>query len=291
MNELTPCSQEKQPMPGATYQMPMSPSYQNMPYGFQENYTEVNRLVSSAMSLITLITQIRHTVEHPNVDALRAQVIEEIKSFERKLASVDYPIRIIIAARYALCTAIDETVLSRPWGTQSVWVQGSLLSIFHKETWGGERFYIILEDMLRDVRKNIDFVELVYFLLSLGFEGKFYGDENRAAREEIRSRIFYHIRHARAKPERKLSPPVEEPILPKSQQINKNKIKKISVWTITLLVLLNIGFNLRLYSQAKPMIASLNQISNVSPVTTFSQLINRPIVVRRHNQNEEPFYE
>ncbi len=168
-------------------------------------YDGTNNLLRAAEPLLTLITQIRHTVDHPNVESLRAQIVEEVKNVERHLGHMNYPMRTIIASRYCICSAIDEAVLSQSWGTQSVWVQGSLLSIFQKETWGGERFYVILEDALRDIRGNIDFIELLYFLISLGFEGKFFGDEYRAAREEIRNRIFYHIRHARAKPERSLS--------------------------------------------------------------------------------------
>ncbi len=251
--------------------------HQNIP---AMEVSESNALITVATPLITLITQIRHTIDHPNVAALRAQVVEEVKTFERKLSSIDYPVRTIVAARYCLCTAVDESVLSRPWGTQSVWVQGSLLSLFHKETWGGERFYMILEDMLRDVRKNIDHVELVYFLLSLGFEGKFYGDENRAAREEIRNRIFYHIRHARSKPERNLSPTWKNIKLPKSSKEKKNKLKKFGF--ITLIALLVVGgiFNFKLHRVATPTLQKLNGISTVSPVTSFSQVIQRQIVPR-----------
>ncbi len=255
---------------------PANPHH-NMP---AMDMSESNALITVATPLITLITQIRHTIDHPNVAALRAQVVEEIKTFERKLTNIDYPVRTIVAARYCLCTAVDEAVLSRPWGTQSVWVQGSLLSLFHKETWGGERFYIILEDMLRDVRKNIDHVELVYFLLSLGFEGKFYGNENRPAREEIRNRIFYHIRHARSKPERNLSPSWKNIKLPKSSKEKKNKLKKFGFITLIILVIVGGMFNFKLHRVAEPTLQKLDGISTVSAVTAFSQVIQRQIVPR-----------
>jgi type VI secretion system protein ImpK len=243
---------------------------------------ENNALVNIATPLLTLITQIRHTVDHQNVPKLRAQVIDEIKSFEQKLSKIEYPVRTIIAARYCLCTAIDEAVLSRPWGTQSVWVQESLLSLFHKETWGGERFYMILEDMAKEPRKNIDFLEFAYFLLSLGFEGKFY-DKNVAIREEIRNRIFYRIRYSRQKPEKVLSriwrdeKPLEE------KDTRRRKLKKLAVFTVAAIVLIAVIFNFKVHSVAESTLDQLSGIANVSPITSFSQVIERPIIQREMN--------
>ena len=260
------------------YHQQLSPVMHNEMPGAEISAT--NQLVKFAMPLITLLTHIRHTVDHPNVPALRAQIVEEIKNFERKLTNIHYPVRTIVAARYCLCTAIDEAVLSRAWGTNSVWVQGSLLSLFHKETWGGERFYLILEDMLRDIRRNIDFIELIYFLISIGFEGKFFGDENRAAREEIRNRIFYHIRHARMKPERNLSPRWKNLTLPMSSKGKKSKLIRFGVITLSILLLLEIYFNFKVYDVSKPVLKRLSSIAAVSPIATFSQIIERPIVMR-----------
>ncbi|MCK4870434.1 MAG: type IVB secretion system protein IcmH/DotU [Gammaproteobacteria bacterium] len=283
------------PQGGGQYLAPAQPyyGYQQAPHqpnanpaqhpGQQVGVNNDNQLVKFAMPLITLITQIRHTIDHPNVPALRAQIVEEVKNFERKLTNINYPVRIIVAARYCLCTAVDEAVLGRDWGTNSAWVQGSLLSVFHKETWGGERFYVILEDMLRDIRRNIDFIELIYFLLSLGFEGKFFGGQNRAAREEIRNRIFYHIRHARTKPERNLSPRWKNIKMPRSSSEKKTKLKRVGIYTgITLLILASI-FNYMVYHKADPVLNRLNSLAQVSPITVFSQVIERPIVMRNND--------
>lgn len=272
--------------PGQPYQAPpmgngYGPAPQTVGPGLPP-LPENNALVNVATPLLTLITQIRHTVDHQNVPKLRAQVIDEIKSFEQKLVKIEYPMRTIIAARYCLCTAIDEAVLSRPWGTQSVWVQESLLSLFHKETWGGERFYLILEDMAKEPRKNIDFLEFVYFLLSLGFEGKFY-DKNVAIREEIRNRIFYRIRYSREKPEKVLSriwrdqKPLEE------KDHRRRKLKKLAIFTLSGIVLLAIYFNYRVHSVAESTLTQLDNIATVSPITTFSQVIQRPIIQRDMN--------
>lgn len=233
---------------------------------------ESNLLLKAATPLITLITQLTHTVDQKNVPALKAQVIEEIKNFERRLTSVDYPVRTIVAARYCLCTSIDEAVLSREWGSRSIWLQESLLNLFQKETWGGERFYIILDDMLKNVRENIDFLELVYYLLSLGYEGKFYGNENRSTREEIRNRIFYNIRQTRNKPGRTLSAHWKITNYPVSNKDKKRVLMKSLVFITVSILVLGIYYNLRTWHMAAPTLKRLSTIATTSPVTTYMQV-------------------
>lgn len=246
------------------------------------NTSQKNYLVTFATPLLTLITQIRHTSEHHNVAKLRTQIIEEIKNFEQKLTNVSYPMRLVIAARYCLCTAIDESVLSRPWGTTSIWIQQSLLSLFHHETWGGERFYIILEEMAKDPRQNIDFLEFSYILLSLGFEGKFFKNQ-LTIREEIRNRIFYRIRYSKEKPDKILSRYVLDkiPIIDQTKKIKA--IKKIGVITAVAIIIVSLFYNVILYKKAEPLIKALDAIGVVSAVTTFSQVIQRPVIERGIN--------
>lgn len=241
---------------------------------------DTNELVRIATPLLTLITQIRHTVEHQNVGVLRSQIIEEIKTLEQRLSEAGYPLRTIIATRYAVCTAIDEAVLSQDWGTNSVWVSGSLLSLFQNETWGGERFYIILDDALRDTRNNIDFIELIYFLMSLGFEGKFFGDEHRSVRDEIRGRIFYHVRHARMKPERNLSPQGKNHSSTEDRAYRKRHLKRMGIITAIAVLALGLFYNLHVYHMAAPTLERLQKLAKVPPQATFAQVIERPLVIR-----------
>ena len=246
----------------------------NIPRYLPHDDTEalVNQLVIAATPLLTLITCIRHTLNHEDVSSLRTQVVAEIKTFEQKLYAIDYPQRVIIMARYCLCTAIDEAVLSRPFGSNSVWVQGSLLSLFHKETRGGERFYVILEDAIKNVRQNIDFIELLYLILSLGFEGKFYLNEHKAVLAEIRNRLFYRIRNARTKPDRSLSNRLSQDAIKSVTYKNKRHVIKWSLVTIIVISVFAVSFRLRLLHHMRPIVNQLQQISALSPSAHFDNL-------------------
>lgn len=259
--------------------------YQNYPENTAAPYSAappaigLNPLICATIPLLTLLAQIRQTNNHGSVPKLKGQVADEIKRFEQRLMKLDYDHRTILAARYCMCAAIDEAVLSRPWGSQSVWASQSLLALFHKETWGGERFYIILENLARDPRKNLDLLELCYVLLSLGFEGKFF-DKDSVIREEIRNRIFYQIRNSRHKIDKSLTGYSEHQLPLAKKSTSVKKLKKIVLSSCVAILLIGTVFNIKTYNAAKPVLQQLSAIGLQSPITTFSQLLDRPIVVR-----------
>ena len=80
----------------------------------------------------------------------------------------------MVAARYVLCAALDEAVLSTPWGAQSEWAQHPLLVTLHREAWGGEKFFDMLERISTDFARHIDLIELQYLVLAFGFTGKYH---------------------------------------------------------------------------------------------------------------------
>ncbi len=245
----------------------------------QQTKQQTNYLIRIATPLMTLINQIRHTVEQQNTEKLRAQVSEEIQQFERQVLASGYPQKTVLMARYCLCTAFDEAVLSTPWGAKSVWAQQSLLSLFHKETWGGERFYVLLDFMAKKPRENIDFLEFAYTLLSLGFEGKFYG-KNQSVREEVRNRIFYRIRNARPKPDRILCRHWRDQKVITDNQQHRVKVKRLSIVSILVLLIAVIFFNSMTYHKAAKVFNRLDKVAQISPVTTFLQVVKRQNIDR-----------
>lgn len=232
-----------------------------------------NPYITSTQTLLTLLVQVKHQTQAPNISQLHTQFINEIKLVEQQLNQAGIHQRHVLAARYCLCTVIDEAMLSTPWGVQSGWSQQSLLSLFHQETWGGERFYTILESMLNDIRHNPDFIELVYILLSLGFEGKFF-NKDQIIREEIRNRIFYAIRNARGKLSRQLSPHAfdYEPFNIKYQ--TRTALKHFGYMCLSIFLIINLFFNIKLHHYSNPVLDELNKLADISPVTVFSQFTN-----------------
>jgi type VI secretion system protein ImpK len=157
--------------------------------------------------LLALAGSLRTTRGHPDVGELRRQTLEEIRRFEDRARESGVSPETIIAARYALCAALDEAVLSTPWGMQSEWAAQTLLVQLHREAWGGEKFFDMLERISNDPTRHIDLMELQYACIALGFCGKFQVRERGGERlDEIRHEIYRRIRAHRGTPESELSP-------------------------------------------------------------------------------------
>lgn len=156
-----------------------------------------NPLVAAANPLLNLLPQIRSTVHHPNPTWLREHLVAEIRQFETRAQEAGASAESIVGARYCLCTALDEAAALTPWGG-SVWSAHSLLVLFHNETWGGEKFFQLLDRLSHNPRQHLDLLELLYFCLALGFEGRYrILDNGRAQLESLRHRLAQTVRSMR----------------------------------------------------------------------------------------------
>jgi type VI secretion system protein ImpK len=158
----------------------------------------LNPLVRAASPLLLLAGQLRSTVSSMDVSDLRRQTLTEIRQFESEARAVGIPNDAIIMARYVLCAAIDEAVLGTPWGAQSEWAQHPLLVALHREAWGGEKFFEMLDRISPDPERHIDLMELQYLALALGFRGKY--DRDARGHEKIaavQNELYRKIRHHR----------------------------------------------------------------------------------------------
>ena len=167
----------------------------------------LNPLVSAAGKLLVLIGTLRNLVQPPNVAALRASTAEEVNQFDATARRAGVSNESVLAARYVLCTALDEAVANTPWGVQAGWNKQSLLVQFHNETWGGEKVFQLLARLAQDVPTHRPLLELIYSVLALGFEGRYRViDNGRAQLDSVRQRLANLIAKDRPPVEAELSP-------------------------------------------------------------------------------------
>ncbi len=150
----------------------------------------LNRLVAAANPLLDLVLPLRNMAAHPQVENLRQQLIVAIKTFEREAKEALVEHDALAAARFSLCTFLDEIISSTPWGGGGVWASRSLLVTFHNEASGGEKFFLVLQKLCQNPAANIDILELMYLCLSLGLEGRYRVVEGgRAQLDTLRERL------------------------------------------------------------------------------------------------------
>lgn len=165
-----------------------------------------NPLVAAANPLLNLIPQLRAAVQQADPTQIREYLVREIQSFETRARALGVPAETILGARYCLCTALDETAAQTPWGGSGVWSRHSLLVTFHNETWGGEKFFQLLAKLAQNPQQHAHLLELMYYCLALGFEGRFrIVDNGRTQLETLKQRLLTILHQVRGEYERPLA--------------------------------------------------------------------------------------
>ncbi len=226
----------------------------------------LNPLVNAASTLIAVFEKTHKSMSHPNVGGLHQRLVNEIKSFETKAKEQGNKPEVVLSARYILCTVLDEAVLNTPWGAESAWTQRTLLSMFHNETSGGEKFFLILDRMRDMPAENLYILEMIYIFLSLGYEGKYRViHRGKEAVEQIRDELFRIIRNHRGEYERSLSPSWHG-----LGRIKNSLAEYIPMWVIAsvvggVLLLSYSGFRYWLYQSSAPVAQQLMDIADNKP--------------------------
>jgi type VI secretion system protein ImpK len=207
----------------------------------------LNPLVTAANPLLNVIPQLRSSMEHPNPSALRDGLVQGIRKFETQARAAGVSAEHVVVARYAVCTLIDETAASTPWGASGAWGQQGLLALFHNETSGGEKFFQLLGRLADNPQGNLHVLELMYLCLQFGFEGRYrVADGGHRQLDTIRQRLLTIIRKQRGEYERDLSPSWRGvPAVPQS------RLSWLPLWVVgavaaVILVGIYLGFSLSL---------------------------------------------
>ncbi len=199
-----------------------------------------NAILRAGAPLLTLAARLRTTAHQADVAALRGEATREMQMLRQCLSAASVPEEDSNVASYVVCTFVDATVLSTPWGAQSGWSSQSLLMAFHQETAGGEKFFQVLEHVRTNPARYIDLIELLGVCLAFGFEGKYRLDERGHAKlGELQREVFNLIRDYRPHRYDGLSPRWLG-----LRQIRNRLLRFVPWWIVAVcvLVVLVIGF-------------------------------------------------
>lgn len=167
----------------------------------------LNVLVSAAADLLGYIIQFKTKAAKVDLLELNQRLCNCIRLFDVTAVQKGAETSQVQAARYVLCTVVDEAVTTTVWGDKSEWSKMSLLSQFHNETFGGEKFFHLLDRVVQSPEKYMPLLELMYICLSLGFEGKYRVKPRGSIElEAIRDGLYRQIGKLRGEVSREFSP-------------------------------------------------------------------------------------
>jgi type VI secretion system protein ImpK len=220
----------------------------------------LNPLVRAANPLLDLVVPLRHTVQPPELGALRERLALAIRNFETEARESGVPVESVAAARYALCTLLDEAISGTAWGS-GVWGSRSLLVAFHNEASGGEKFFLVLQRLSEDPARHLDLLELMYLCLALGLEGRFrLAEQGQASLAALRERLLQLIRRHRGPVETDLSPHWRGQELRAASPLRRTPVWVLAATGCVLLVIAQLVASHFLNRASDPVFAGLSAL-------------------------------
>lgn len=191
----------------------------------------LNPLVDAAGYLFSVMGKLKHVKAYRHLSKLHKELVQEINTFQDTAKAHGYSTEYILVSRYAICATLDDIISNTPWGAQGQWESHTLLAAFNQETINQERFFVILERLVKDPNLYIDVMEFMYICLSLGFKGHYRATEyNNNQLEQIINALYKRIRAYRGDFSKVLSPFSTKPA-----NTVKPKAKHMPRWLIVLL--------------------------------------------------------
>lgn len=164
-------------------------------------------LAAAAVPLLGLSARLRAMTGQVDVNAVRESVYQELHGFAKAGREAGVQPEILRASHYAVAATIDDVVMNTPWGAHSGWNKRTMVSAFHGDVEGGERFYAYLERMTQAPSVNRPALQIMYDCMSLGFLGRYrLRARGPAEHDQVREKVWQILRNIAGPMERELSP-------------------------------------------------------------------------------------
>lgn len=270
LNNKTPLSQaahaKKAPIKPSSPSNPATPNKNNqllLPSKFIAHHPKagVNPLVDAAAYLFSIIGRLKQIKSYRHLSRLQKELIEEINNFQETAKSRGYSSEYVLVSRYALCVTLDDIIMNSPWGGQGQWDTFNLLAVFNQEAFNQDRFFIILERIIKDPALYIDIMEFMYICLSLGYKGSFRSSEfSNNQLEQITHLLYKHIRAYKGDFTKTLSPFPIHGAATSQPEVRSTPIVLIVLVTITIILSLFVGLSYMLDTISNQTYQELMQI-------------------------------
>ena len=199
-----------------------------------------NPLIEAAKPVFILANSMQQTTSQLSTDSLINKFSLLINNFEENAEKNGAKYDAIQAAKYCLCTFVDELAVRAGWADET-WSKNSLLVSFYDETWGGERFFEIIQNLKQDSDKNIDLLEFMYLCLQFGYKGKYQVLNNGELEIDKIKRDLLALIHSK-RPDQTVNLFKHNPII--TNNIQRKRRLAIPLWVVGVLgaVALGIGY-------------------------------------------------
>ena len=196
-----------------------------------------NPLIEAAKPVLILANSMQQTTSQLSTDSLINKFSLLINNFEENAEKNGAKYDAIQAAKYCLCTFVDELAVRAGWADET-WSKNSLLVSFYDETWGGERFFEIIQNLKQASDKNIDLLEFMYLCLQFGYKGKYQVLNNGELEIDKIKRDLLALIHSK-RPDQTVNLFKHNPII--TNNIQRKRRLAIPLWVVGVLGAVALG--------------------------------------------------
>ncbi len=175
--------------------------YEAAALAFRDNYA-----LASALPVFDIIVRAQSNAPS-DVGRLHTVLADEIREFEQALSRKGVPAVNRQVLVYALTATADDIILNAEWSRGSDWTSRTLVSSFFRETIGGERFFVLLQQMMDMQQSMIRELEFFFYCLQFGFKGKYrFAKDKYDEFARVRGELYMALVNIRGEPHHELSP-------------------------------------------------------------------------------------
>jgi type VI secretion system protein ImpK len=170
-----------------------------------------NPLLEAARPLIRAVADMPTFLSPKQARQFHTSLIQEMDVFAQLCDRARIEERDMLGARYCLCTALDEAAMQTPWGRGGGkafnWAKHDLAGALHQDRQGGSKVFLLLGQLMQRPREHLNLLEVIFRLMSVGFEGRYRHIENGHQEHElIRQAVYKAIQAQRPPVPTQLSP-------------------------------------------------------------------------------------
>lgn len=203
-----------------------------------------NPLLEAASVLLRVLADMPSSLNRAEMNSFHQLLVDELHIFTNLCEEANIRNDHKLAARYALCSAIDEAAGEHHYGeqqtqTQSIgsWSTKALLQHFHQEGYGGKTVFLIIGRLSTNPTENIHILEVLLYILLLGFKGTYRSEiDGERNLETIKTRLYALVAASNGSNSKMLSEHSHQAAIPAA-----GIFRTVPLWLIALLLSLSLA--------------------------------------------------
>ena len=233
-----------------------------------------NPLVNAFSILLGMAPELERATAPENPDVLRERLLDNLTYARDGAVTAGVPLTRADQAAWFVAALLDDIAINTPWGGSSGWPGMPLVVSLYGNVDAGERFFDLVDELMRYPERDPELLELAFFCLSLGFRGKYRvsGGAGEANLIQLRNQLARLLRDRDAE-DKALSPHWEG-----VEADDENRGFIVPIWSIGMVVLalitaVYVGLSIRLSNKGEQLFT----LATVLPPPTRAEIF-RPVI-------------